>query len=343
MPNRRQLRKDRTAQLEVVGIDPSRLSLEVSRESSSLSLAPLDLELGPQAGDSARLQWTKGPGGPRIVSGYPPPKHPAGEPLFEVRELDDQCLGRFLDLAEAADKGILKFAQRYGVLGICQHGIPASHGTRCGSLYSYEDESLAPTFWEPLEAWRRYAAQADAILRVAADLRAGRTSPQALWEPIIAGAPRELPPVYSQHDVPKVPDDSLMHLSDIVPSDMFDARLAIRLAAMDWLSLGGVFLSASSDEGESSLSFHLASLGLFGFLSVQLGAALSSDLGVYFCMDCGRPYEPPGGRRPKRGQKNYCPACRLSGHKHSKRVYERRRNNRDRAKNLAEAEGSISE
>ena len=73
-------------------------------------------------------------------------------------------LDQFLSLAEGDGEQICRFARKYGVLGICaEHGMPSSHSLDC-------DMVPAPRIggWsEPLDRWRYYAKQFQAVLRVA--------------------------------------------------------------------------------------------------------------------------------------------------------------------------------
>ena len=43
------------------------------------------------------------------------------------RTATSELLARFLRLAGASDDDILEFATQWGVLGICEHNMPASH------------------------------------------------------------------------------------------------------------------------------------------------------------------------------------------------------------------------
>ena len=51
---------------------------------------------------------------------------PLGDPLGGDRriESDEGVLDAFVKLADATDKQILSFAQKYGALEMCEHGIP---------------------------------------------------------------------------------------------------------------------------------------------------------------------------------------------------------------------------
>jgi hypothetical protein len=64
-------------------------------------------------------------------------------------------LARFIGLHDKNERAYLRFAQRCGVLALCQHGLPATHARSCSS-----------TQHEPVEQWRALAKQAHAIMRL---------------------------------------------------------------------------------------------------------------------------------------------------------------------------------
>ena len=99
-------------------------------------------------------------------------------PTREMRTPDtetmDRLLQEFVTLAVAPNEAILRFANRWGVLGLCKHGLPATH-----SMTLSKQVSLLPIYqyctpkkrqgycYEPLERWRYYARQAKAITSLA--------------------------------------------------------------------------------------------------------------------------------------------------------------------------------
>ena len=70
----------------------------------------------PDAGSDTFLLWQWGP----------------EDPSFGLRPLDQGCLKEFLKLSRTSDElyetSVLDFARRWGALGICCHGLPATHG-----------------------------------------------------------------------------------------------------------------------------------------------------------------------------------------------------------------------
>jgi hypothetical protein len=105
----------------------------------------------------------------------------------------DDCLLFFIQLYDKSDKDIVRFAKRWGPLGICEHGKPYTHHPECLPLsapervWESDDENLIwmvnhldstskrpwRRFWEPLTAWRFYSKHFGALLRVARVLAGG--------------------------------------------------------------------------------------------------------------------------------------------------------------------------
>src|SRR5581483_2818562 len=73
-----------------------------------------------------------------------------------------------------------------------------------------------------------------------------------------------------------------------------------------WLEIGDVGLQFTwPDSGEPE--FRIAG-GTFGLIAFQLMAMLTRSQDIATCSGCGQPYLRQG-RRPKFGQRNYCPDC----------------------------------
>jgi len=79
---------------------------------------------------------------------------------------DAVVLDEFIVLADAPDREILAFAKKYGVLGLCQHGLPFGHPPLEGQT--------ALCRWarrERLSVWRLMAREAGALRNLARELR----------------------------------------------------------------------------------------------------------------------------------------------------------------------------
>src|SRR5207247_584301 len=86
-------------------------------------------------------------------------------------------------------EAIRAFVQRWGLLGICRHRLPAGHVTglrpslqpeRCRQLGEQTDDEWRP--WEPLVVWQNWARQARAILNLAEALAEGERGDHQDWK-----------------------------------------------------------------------------------------------------------------------------------------------------------------
>src|SRR5436853_3942166 len=109
-----------------------------------------------------------------------------------------EILQGFLDLEGAASNKIVRFARRWGVLGICEHKLPATHNPGIHTFvdspawkliqrYEYRD-SCFPVQWsgelwcEPLDEWRFWIQHANIIVRLGAELHALRSGDPKDWQ-----------------------------------------------------------------------------------------------------------------------------------------------------------------
>src|ERR1700682_234453 len=56
-----------------------------------------------------------------------PGRAPDGDSDWKAVEAPDDLLRRFVALTGAKDEKILGFARRWGLLGLCEHGLPSEH------------------------------------------------------------------------------------------------------------------------------------------------------------------------------------------------------------------------
>ena len=203
----------------------------------------------------------------------------------------------FIRLHDSPPDQIVKYAKRWGVLGLCSHGLPASHSfpsfvskievcepvpAKRGSGYSEES----------LEKWRDFSKQADGLLNIAAQVHKGlRVRPED-WEVVF--------PLFA------TPSTTETHFEALQPE-----RHRIAYVVQRWLALGAVRprftwegltptfeLGGPTDKGA----------GLFGALAVQLLLIISCIDGLAHCSGCGKPYIP--SKRPQADRRSYCPECR---------------------------------
>lgn len=217
---------------------------------------------------------------------------------------DEGFLRGFLALKEASTPRILAYARSWGVLGLCRHGLPFTHGPvweqrekqhleKTGRWVAPTTICSRPVKREPLQAWRRYARVAEAMLNVAAALSTNRP--------------------------PQAQDCRDLSLESLPGSIRWTRRFArdVLLNQLDeWLEMGVVTVRLRRAEKVSELGAVSLQLGravspnLFAALAAQLLLALTRSDSLYICASCGLPYvRSRQKRRPKRGQRNYCSDC----------------------------------
>jgi len=201
----------------------------------------------------------------------------------------------------------LRFAQRYGVLAICEHGLPATHAYRPRLFFHKEEGSgfCRPQGWphpaEPIERWLHFARQANALLRVAAALHDDRPGAKEDWEIIFEDLlPAEwLRPTFG-------------NLTESVPM----GHLYLGGIINEWLVLGGVrphFVWGMKRGDAPRFEFGNPYLvSNFWALALQLAVALSRSGGIAICDGCRRPYTTEK-RKPQAKRSHYCPECRDGG------------------------------
>ena len=275
--------------------------------------------------------------GDRLVWSWPRRKEAAGaEPAM---------LAEFVRLAEASDAQILAFARRWGMLNICEHGLPIFHPW-IGERRRYPCDwvpvdATRKAFWEPLDAWRRYAAEARALVNLSRRLRQGQLGDLRDWQAIrnIQGT------AYWEtwNETGHIPENSaLLLIQDSWPLTLAETRLGkdvgferrcLAQTLREWISDGGV--RPSLDWSDAKPVIDLEGGGLFGGLAVQLLQAVGHPETLAFCDGCGKPFTP--SMRPSSSRRNYCKEC---GHRAAVRDAARRYRERKRAKRDPGSAGS---
>lgn len=285
-------------------------------------------------GASSSLDWS-------IDDGWTP-----GEPVADA-------LTAFLRLANADDPRVyVRFAERFGVLGIQADGRPGDPGASPGLPSPVEEDGVR---WhlEPLAAWRVYARHARAVVILGDALR--RRVP-ALG-PINAGkvlrdagmgddAPLETLPPAMAGIVVRYGTRSLVHNLDRAGEHGLDVQreLLAHVVTSRWLDRShltprltwggeapGLDLDVTSFMGRSDDAGPWSPFALFSVLAGQLVAALSNAGRYARCSICGEFYM-QSDRRARLDRSRFCgDACQLQGERKRKRESAARRRARERA------------
>ena len=243
-----------------------------------------------------------------------------------VRREPPGILYEFVQLDKPAD--VLRFAQRYSIIGFCGHALPYTHPSRLrvpgsssirlrlptpidlspfpkswllariGRCWPLGWEGDTPPFvgfsgdcYEPIGPWLHFARQARAILNVAAQLYLHRCGSESDWQQIHKGDWQDF---RSWRDNASGLSIERHLLTDIVNS---------------WLIIAGVCvgLERSALKSNSLAQLVVDTDGIFGEIAYQLALAVSQSRGLVCCSECATPYVPD--RLPNPGQDHYCKTC----------------------------------
>ena len=207
-------------------------------------------------------------------------------------------LEAFLNLE--SDDDICEYAERWGALTLCQHQdtglrhrIPPPSG-------EYTPEPTVDTgpirkawFDESTDLWRAVIARADGILTIARAINEGDTGPIAAWRTIEPDMGLE---VSGEED-----DEG----DDPVGLTLYFARSTLAAGLNRWLATSHVMPRLDWSSTAVPQYMHRVG-GLSGAIAHDLLLAVTSSTGLYVCFLCGRSYFREK-RRPKPGQRNYCP------------------------------------
>ncbi len=234
-------------------------------------------------------------------------------PRSQFANPSGDLLASFIKLGSSDDSdSLLTFAQKWGVLGICKHNYPYTHNQPAGQIevcYPLgwdEQYGWISEFREPLSAWKFYSRQAGAILSMITKVNQG-SGPSERDLAIATD------PLNSDYDLlPDKPSNEDASVSKFIIADYVNR----------WLQLGNVHLSTSWLKRSPAVHLDYNNR-LFGALAVQLMMAFYRQ-GFVVCSSCGKTYNRKG-RRPKNGQRNYCPRCQHRSHADRQRDYRQRK------------------
>ena len=233
-----------------------------------------------------------------------------GGPLRPATGQRERLVFDFANLAEASNDTVLEFAQKWGVLGLCDHRKPLFHEVPPCLPRREGDE-----FVEPMSYWRGRASHIRAILNVGASLKRDEPGDRSDWRRIWWG---------------KLPDNtrdavkSLAIVASILLSQMnvhpallyVDNRLTLQFLAGNFLDL--MYAMDANDDISSWLS---TSGYLLAEIAVGTALALQEGTGWTLCSnpECRRLYQPR--RHTAEGRLHFCRSC---GKRASWRLSKRR-------------------
>jgi hypothetical protein len=235
-----------------------------------------------------------------------------------VEERSEAMLRGFVRLGDVPETRfparLEAYALRWGVLGLCRHGLPATHPITaemapievpCGLW-------MTTTATEPVALWREYARQACAVLDLATALVteevAARKLPPVLPSRSAAEheaaawsiALREFPPGST---APPVLDGQLQG-----PDRVTQHRWLLDRAIARWTNVAGIQLVPDLGGAQP---VRLSVRSLFGALAIQLLFAAVRAPFTRSCAGCAKLFSPL--RRPRGGEQSWCLDCKGEG------------------------------
>jgi predicted RNA-binding Zn-ribbon protein involved in translation (DUF1610 family) len=225
----------------------------------------------------------------------------------------------FAGLAESEPWALLRYAKRFGPLGLCgKHSLPVLHAARpCWP--KRVDQNM---FAESLVGWRRYARRVSAILAIAAAQRRGERGDVGNWRRIYGAVADAIPDSdEAQAGFLALAVNALLESAQprliIWPNK--NNRLQIAFAGIPLIAavqlLSDPDPSATADEVQ-----WLPSAGnLLAAIALQTAMAVAGHAGLARCANCGDIYRP--ARALPLNKLHFCAKC---GRRASRKLYMRR-------------------
>lgn len=188
----------------------------------------------------------------------------------------------------ARARRVRAFARKYGVLKVCEHGLPYTHpGPQA-------DETCVPMNPEPLRVWWLYAQELSSIVGIAQRLRRGERGNAEDWARLLDETEEE-------------------EVRGLLQAGELDERGRLASYVQRWLQLADFqarFTWGDDDPTLDLLSPATSPVPLFAALARQLVSVVSGDADMTMCDGCGQPYLP--NRKPRVGERHFCDECRAN-------------------------------
>lgn len=224
----------------------------------------------------------------------------------------DGMLDAFIQLRDG--EGILRFVRTFGPLHLCSDGLPLTE------LHPGLELDCIPHDWpyclwpEKLDHWLKFVRRAKAILGIAAALHQEEKGDSVDWALL-------------EYSI-KPAGGYRINLKDMSRESLRTQRQNLAWRIEDWLNHGDISQSFTWPDRGPSFGFVGST---FGVLGLQLMFAVSKGQRMTICDGCGGAYT--RDRKPTRGKRNYCTACKDGG------VDKRDRKRRQRAREQEENNG----
>jgi hypothetical protein len=195
------------------------------------------------------------------------------------RKFSQQFLTQFCGISQSRDAVVatVKFARRWGLVGLCTHGLPARHRSGC-----------APS--DRVDGYRTFSLAVDALQRIAMELSQGRPGEDTDWEladSILSG--------------PDFPAWSALQREAFLSSTPL-ARDHFQTLMRRLVEISGLVPRLNWKDGAWAIDFDCeGSSNLAAILTIQLMARVGGGA-MKKCRSCPQWFQP-------RGRQVYCSAC----------------------------------
>lgn len=236
-------------------------------------------------------------------------------------------LEEFLQLADADadDAAVATFGRRYGLLGLCRHGVPiGKHGAalrvhnfrshyRSGSCPQAQIRHAGfPRYAEQTDHWRAFARRLATCIDAGEQLRRGQVLSRATMTAMFEGLlPLEIEEVLGASSERERRESQSWHFCRLMNS---------------WLSIQAAIIS---DGDPSRLKLEYGPGDLLGALALQAALTATGLKQLVVCYNCGRPFW--AKRLRSRGWRSYCDRYEcgnLAAQRDAARDYRARRKKR---------------
>ena len=233
--------------------------------------------------------------------------------------------GMLRELLEAKDSPMLitRFCEKWGVLGVCKHGLPRIHTQRCWWRKPFRTSMVKGftrnEYKESFQSIQQFANGIESLMRIGAEISQGREGIIEDWQTAQTWLTRWQHPDSEDEDLSNPKNFNLktrrLYLEIYLNRLIDESQLRPRVYWPD-----GISWRIEMDSGMSM--GHVNNLA--ALVVMELLMTVANCDGLANCAACNRPYIPE--RRPDSTRRNYCPSCgRKAAVRDASREYRQRR------------------
>jgi hypothetical protein len=224
--------------------------------------------------------------------------------------------GLLRELLAAAEspEGIVRFCRRWGVLPLCEHGIPARHGCAIQPWRTEIIDGIEIAYGRQAIAWAQtFATALESVLRIGVEMSAGRPGRSDDWDTanrIISGPDFG---TWQEHPSKLGIEVARLHLQILLRRLIEICDIRPRF-----------FWNKATQSWQIDLDSDLNANNIPALLVIELIVTIADKDGFAICSSCHKAYIPT--RRPDPSRRNYCQKCGTSAaQRDAAREYRKRK------------------